>query len=383
MRPDEGAMPATPGQARTAASEQFHRATSRVAYDSAIIPFDAHESPNALDDCTGLVPNTGRAVFLARHLLGHRELGAFAASRRARARRGGWLWTWTDASAVCLRGVRCAAVAVRGSAGGTELFSSSEAASGEPEDRVGRRGALLRSSFARVRAASCRQVPWVAPCPSVVDVGARPEAVVQLWPQSGRLFPSSTPGFLFMQVEPQAARFHVEVTPDGLRVVIPARRNWFVVLFLIAWLGGWVFGEASASSQLLRHEDNDTAFLAFWLLGWTIGGAFAATAVVWQLAGREIISITSSTLLHRAEAFGLGWSRSYKASEVRNLRSTEYASSALANQRSWLPPVTGSGFGPVAFDYGARTIRMAPSLEEAEAKMLVLELSPRLPRRVS
>ena len=185
-----------------------------------------------------------------------------------------------------------------------------------------------------------------------------------------------------MHVEPQAARFHVEVTPDGLRAVIPARRNWFVMLFLIAWLGGWVFGEVSASGELLRHGDKTpTAFLAFWLLGWTLGGAFAATAVVWQLAGREVISVSSNTLLHRAEAFGFGWNRSYKASEVRNFRSTEYSSNAFTNQRAWFPPVTGSGFGPVAFDYGARTIRMAPSLEEAEARMLVRELSSRLPHR--
>jgi hypothetical protein len=186
-----------------------------------------------------------------------------------------------------------------------------------------------------------------------------------------------------MHVEPQAPRFHVEVTADGLRAVIPARRNWFVVLFLTAWLGGWVFGEISAASELLRNSDKtQPGFLAFWLIGWTLGGAFAATAVVWQLAGREVLSINSDTLLHRAEAFGLGWSRSYRTSEVRNFRSTDYASNTFANQRTWLPPVTGSGFGPVAFDYGARTIRMAPSLEEAEAAMLVRELSSRLPRRL-
>jgi len=155
------------------------------------------------------------------------------------------------------------------------------------------------------------------------------------------------------------------------------------VLFLIAWLGGWAFGEVSASGELLRNGDKTpTAFLTFWLAGWTLGGAFAASAVIWQLAGREVISVSSNTLLHRAEAFGLGWSRSYKASEVRNFRSTEYASNSFTNQRAWLPPVTGAGFGPVAFDYGARTIRMASSLEEAEAKMLVRELSPRLPRSV-
>jgi hypothetical protein len=183
-----------------------------------------------------------------------------------------------------------------------------------------------------------------------------------------------------MQVEPQAARFRSEVTPDGYRVVIPARRNWFIVLFLCAWLGGWAFGELSASGELLRGGDKTPfAFLSFWLVGWTIGGLYAGATVLWQLAGREIITVSLTTLSYRAEALGLGRTRSFQTSEVKDLRSTEYAISTFTNQRAWFPPVVGSGFGPVAFDYGARTFRVAPSLDEAEAKLLVRELSARLP----
>ena len=63
---------------------------------------------------------------------------------------------------------------------------------------------------------------------------------------------------------------------------------------------------------------------------------------------------------------------------MKDLRSTEYALSTFTNERAWFPPVVGSGFGPVAFDYGARTFRIAPSLDEAEAKLLVRELSVHL-----
>ena len=183
-----------------------------------------------------------------------------------------------------------------------------------------------------------------------------------------------------MEMVPEAARFRSEVTPEGYRVVIPARRNWFVLVFLLAWLGGWVFGELSASSELFRGADKTpVGFLSFWLVGWTVGGIFAAAAVLWQIAGREIITLESGNLSYRVEALGIGRTRSFRASEVKSLRSTDYAISTFANQRNWFPPVLGSGFGPVAFDYGARTFRVAPSLDEAEAKMLVAELSARLP----
>lgn len=130
-----------------------------------------------------------------------------------------------------------------------------------------------------------------------------------------------------MVIEPQAARYTSELTPEGYRVVIPVKRNWLVLLFICVWLSGWVSGELSASSQLTAgNPRTPAAFLTFWLLAWTVGGTFALATVLWHLAG--------------------------------------------------------GGYGPIAFDYGARTFRFAPSLDEAEARLLINELAPRLPNAV-
>jgi len=186
-----------------------------------------------------------------------------------------------------------------------------------------------------------------------------------------------------MQVELQVPRFRSEVTPQGLRIVIPARRNWLILLFLIAWLGGWVMGEVTVSKQLLNSTDKTpVAFLSLWLVGWTIGGIFAVGATLWQLVGREVLTIDSLSLLYRVDAFGIGRSRSFRAADVKNVRSTEYAFSPFMNQRTLFPPIVGAGYGPVAFDYGARTFRIAPSLDEAEARILVGELTSRLPAKL-
>lgn len=187
-----------------------------------------------------------------------------------------------------------------------------------------------------------------------------------------------------MYVPIESSRYTVESSVEGLRAVIPARRNWFILLFLIAWLGGWFFGEVSAAGELLNPKDKTpSGFLAFWLLGWTIGGVFCFGTVLWQLAGREVLTVSASALVHRVEVFGLGWSRAYRATDVKNLRATDYSSNPFTNQRAWFPPVGGSGYGPIAFDYGARTIRVAPALEESEARMLVRELAQRLPRALN
>src|SRR6185295_1470110 len=48
-------------------------------------------------------------------------------------------------------------------------------------------------------------------------------------------------------------------------------------LFILAWLGGWTAGFASAFSALASGKA--TAFLVFWLIAWTAGGAMAVSWV--------------------------------------------------------------------------------------------------------
>ncbi len=49
--------------------------------------------------------------------------------------------------------------------------------------------------------------------------------------------------------------------------------RFFVGLFVLAWLGGWVAGFSSAVSQL--SSGKAPAFLFFWLAAWTLGGVMA------------------------------------------------------------------------------------------------------------
>lgn len=184
-------------------------------------------------------------------------------------------------------------------------------------------------------------------------------------------------------VEPQAPRYSIELTTEGLRATVPARRSWFLVPFLCLWLVGWAFGEISAIQQLISpSEQTPFLFLLVWLAGWTVGGAFAFGTLVWQLAGREVIIVNADTFLHRVEAMGFGWPRAYRSRDVRNLRATDYSMNPFTNQAAWYPPLWGAGAGPVAFDYGARTLRLAAALDEAEAKLLVSKLAERLPRSI-
>jgi hypothetical protein len=185
-----------------------------------------------------------------------------------------------------------------------------------------------------------------------------------------------------MDVLLQGPRYTLERTADGIRVVIPSRKNWFVILFFSFWLCGWFVGESTAIAELFGHpfsgKVQPPGFLGIWLLFWTFGGIAVFATLVWQFAGRELIALSSITLTQRVEAFGLGRSRSYRADEIRDLRASTNAFIGYARWGRTGLPFGGGGAGPFVFDYGARTIRMAAGLDEAEAKMMVKEFSTRL-----
>ena len=178
-----------------------------------------------------------------------------------------------------------------------------------------------------------------------------------------------------MVISPAPRRSTRADRPDGVELVIPAKRNLFVMLFLLAWLGGWAFGEFSALGQLSSERGAPALFILFWLLAWTVGGAFAVSVFSWMLAGRERITLGPRILGIRREIFGVGLTREYDLAHVRNLR----VSAAIHDPFGWTAGARfwGVGGGLVTFDYGAKAVRIAAGIDEPEAAQIVQELRAR------
>ena len=115
-------------------------------------------------------------------------------------------------------------------------------------------------------------------------------------------------------------------------------------------------------------------------MGWTLGGGAIVLSLLWQLLGQEIVGVLNGSLTWRPEIAGIGFTREYSLSEVKDLRVSPVT--AVGNRRG--PPLASPlnwQSGVVAFDYGGRTVRFGPSLDEAEAKQLVEQLAPYVPAR--
>ncbi|SRR5258706_2356347 len=184
-----------------------------------------------------------------------------------------------------------------------------------------------------------------------------------------------------MRIEPTKPRYTIQQTAAGVTVAAPARRNWFVLLFLTVWLGGWTIGGMAAVAEVVRPGGHQT-FLAFWLLGWLIGELYALAIVLWQLTGREELVFSSGNLIHRIRAGGMSRGREFSGAEIKHLRTSPQITSPWMDQSRWMPPVFGAGHGAIAFDYGAKTYRIGAGLDEAEGRLVLDEIRKHFPRMV-
>jgi hypothetical protein len=76
---------------------------------------------------------------------------------------------------------------------------------------------------------------------------------------------------------PEGSNISIKRLGSSRQITIPYKGGnilrYLIGLFLVFWLGGWVFGFKSAAYEVLSGRASE--FLIVWLAGWSIGGFFA------------------------------------------------------------------------------------------------------------
>jgi hypothetical protein len=184
------------------------------------------------------------------------------------------------------------------------------------------------------------------------------------------------------------ARHRIEMIDGTEWITVDAACNWFVLLFLSVWLIGWTFGGITAMTQMVGAEGGPRLFLLVWLVLWAFGWIMAASTLAWQIGGKTRIGvmagITGAALVYHLSMPLFARAKHYDVIQVRRLRTADSPLASLFGGigRSPFPPFlpgTGINGGTIAFDYGARTVRLLPEIDEAEAGMVVEWLARRLP----
>ncbi len=179
------------------------------------------------------------------------------------------------------------------------------------------------------------------------------------------------------KTQPADSRITITETSQGLRIVMPCRRSWFVVCFLGLWICAWAVGEVMVPSQLLSGDapPDGELFMLVWFGVWTLGGAFAIYALLWQVLGKEIVTVHGQTFTTRRETGGFGFDKQYRLPQMTNLRSEPARFNPIDFSSSL--QLWGIGGGVIAFEYEAKTYRFGAGLDEGEAKQVVLAIKKR------
>jgi hypothetical protein len=196
------------------------------------------------------------------------------------------------------------------------------------------------------------------------------------------------------RIEPFSPRYTTTEGHDGLTVIIPARRNWLLILVVSFWLTMWVsmgvtvalvaLSIASAISTVVAPSAYPfIVFGVLWSLVWLVATFWVLRSVAWSVGGREVVLVNEQALTtqRRIGPWPAGRRYEYAAEHIGDLRVDAGMGGSRGSiaypRRRW---GTASGAGGVAFDYGARTRRFGESLDEAEAKQIVALFQERLGR---
>ncbi|MFC4821345.1 hypothetical protein [Dokdonella ginsengisoli] len=172
---------------------------------------------------------------------------------------------------------------------------------------------------------------------------------------------------------PPTMRTKVTPIESGLELEMPARRSVSAVAFSSLWLVIWaVIGYSFVSYRGGEGEDSTGGSLAMLLL-WSALGAPAIFAWLWNIMGKERLCLSPNRISFRLEMLRMGIGNHYDPSLVRNFRAVDVPATTAA--WFWTSPVTIVAGGPLAFDYGARTVRLGAGIDYAEAVELARRIT--------
>jgi hypothetical protein len=173
---------------------------------------------------------------------------------------------------------------------------------------------------------------------------------------------------------------------DGDRLVIslPKRRIWSMLFVFSVW--GLILGVFEASMIAILIE-SVRAGIQGWLPALLMLAFISAVLIIviyqimMPLAGKEKIEISQQFINIGNTLFGLiiPIPRQYSSDHIRDLGLARVSVSDIFSF-SQLPFPWFFNAGNISFDYGARTIRFAGGVDDAEAKQIIAEIKQKFPR---
>jgi hypothetical protein len=187
-----------------------------------------------------------------------------------------------------------------------------------------------------------------------------------------------------MPIEPYKPRHKSVQSDNGLLISITPQKNWFILPIFAIWLLIWSIFVIGIVAAMISSKPEPVSFIVpIVILAVLFAIAYPGTKLfLWNFFGVEEIRVTGQIISLRKRALKLGTWKEYSVEHVSSLRvaqnPAEYHFSPFMRTEQML----GFSGGWMAFDYGARTIRFAGSMDEAEAKSILKEITSIYPQYI-
>jgi len=177
-------------------------------------------------------------------------------------------------------------------------------------------------------------------------------------------------------------RLAINEYPQGMEIIISARRSPFLSIFLIAWMLAWTYGELEIINRLIEYEgDSPDAFIVFWACGWTSSGFLAAFIWLWNMKGEELIRVSNDELLRYRNYALFARSQAYRTELISNLRLTELTPNSV--EMSGGMEFWGLAGGAISFDYGWGIQKLGLGLGKSQASEVITAINGVIEHKLS
>jgi hypothetical protein len=113
---------------------------------------------------------------------------------------------------------------------------------------------------------------------------------------------------------------------DRLIVRFRPHRSWGEIAFFTFWLTLWTVGGFAVFYALPGEDPSGRAFMLLWLCGWVFGECSVIVIIAWQLAGRELLTVTPQYLEVRQEIRRFARTKRYDVGLVHDVRAARVPS---------------------------------------------------------
>jgi len=177
---------------------------------------------------------------------------------------------------------------------------------------------------------------------------------------------------------PYQGRAIINAIYNGIEIIIPAKKDSFVLIFLTLAFVGFLALEFFDPNHVFHSENGRPDADLMLRLTLVAFGIFLAGALWWwYLSGKEVIAFSAGEItIHKEHT--LGKAKTYLLNEAYNFRVVKAKAPdprAIRSGRRRLPkPWNIVNSGTIQFDYGTKMITFGFELDPAEAEYILERL---------